>query len=165
MNEKVLNGYDNRGRGVGGGHNFIVLRYAEILLTLAEAENEVSGPTAEVYDAINAIRARVGLPNLPAGLSKDEMRKRIRHERRVELAFEGKRWFDIQRWKIGEEVLNQDVMGHLVTYVEQLDGEIVPTYEPIFVCKKSFLDPRDYLLPIPQGARDKNPNLDQNPLW
>ena len=104
MNEKVLCGYDNRGRGVGGGHNFIVLRYAEVLLTLAEAENEVNGPTNEVYSAINEIRARAGLPGLPSGLNKDEMRTRIRHERRVELALEGKRWFDIQRWKIGEEV-------------------------------------------------------------
>ena len=78
MNQDVLCGYDNRGRGVGGGHNFIVLRYAEMLLTLAEAENEVNGPTAEVYSAINEIRTRAGQPNLPTGLSKDEMRKRIR---------------------------------------------------------------------------------------
>lgn len=165
MNEKVLCGYDNRGRGVGGGHNFIVLRYAEILLTLAEAANETDGPTAEVYQAVNDIRARVGLPSLPAGLSKDDMRKRIRHERRVELALEGKRWFDIQRWKIGEEVLNRDAEGCLVTYVKQPDGTVVPTYERVFVCKKTFMAPRDYLLPIPQSARDKNPNLDQNPLW
>lgn len=165
MNQDVLCGYDNRGRGVGGGHNFIVLRYAEILLTLAEAENEVNGPTAEVYGAINEIRARAGQPALPAGLDKSEMRKRIRHERRIELALEGKRWFDIQRWKIGEEVLNKDAQGCLVTYIKRADGEIVPTYETVFVCKKTFMAPRDYLLPIPQSARDKNPNLDQNPLW
>lgn len=165
MNENVLCGYDNRGRGVGGGHNFIVLRYAEILLTLAEAENEVNGPTTEVYEAINAIRSRVGLPGLPTGLSKDEMRTRIRHERRVELALECKRWFDIQRWKIAEDVLNEDAYGCLVTYVEQPDGTIGRTYERVFVCDKTFTTPRDYLLPIPQSARDKNPNLDQNPMW
>ena len=165
MNENVLCGYDNRGRGVGGGHNFIVLRYAEILLTLAEAENEVNGPTAEVYSAINEIRARVGQPALPIGLSKDEMRKRIRHERRCELALEGKRWFDIQRWRIGEDVLNKDAQGCLVTYVEGLDGKITPTYETVFVCKKASQAPRDYLLPIPQSARDRNPNLEQNPMW
>lgn len=106
-----------------------------------------------------------GQPALPAGLDKSEMRKRIRHERRIELALEGKRWFDIQRWKIGEEVLNKDAQGCLVTYIKRPDGEIVPTYETVFVCKKTFMAPRDYLLPIPQSARDKNPNLDQNPLW
>lgn len=165
MNEKVLCGYDNRGRGVGGGHNFIVLRYAEVLLTLAEAVNEVEGPTQEVYNAINEIRARVNLPSLPAGLNKDEMRAKIRHERRVELAIEGKRYFDIQRWKIGEQVLNGPVYGCAVTYKEQPDGTIIPTYEKVKVVDKVFTAPRDYLLPVPQGARDKNPNLDQNPMW
>lgn len=62
-------------------------------------------------------------------------------------------------------MLNKDAEGCLVTYVKQLDGSVVPTYEKVFVAKKTFMAPRDYLLPIPQSARDKNPNLDQNPMW
>lgn len=165
MNEDILCGYDNRGRGVGGGHNFIVLRYAEILLTFAEAENIVNGPTAEVYAAINEIRTRAGQPALPTGLDKTQMVERIRHERRVELALEGKRWFDIQRWKIAENVLNKKAQGCLVTYEKGVDNKIRPTYKIVDVCDKRFTAPRDYLLPIPQSARDKNPNLDQNTQW
>ena len=165
MNEDVLCGYDNRGRGVGGGHNFIVLRYAEILLTFAEAENVVNGPTSEVYAAINEIRIRAGQPVLPGGLNKSQMEERIRHERRVELALEGKRWFDIQRWKIAEDVLNKKAQGCLVTYEKGADNVIRPTYKVVDVCEKRFTAPRDYLLPIPQSARNKNPNLDQNTQW
>ncbi|HEX5153171.1 MAG TPA: RagB/SusD family nutrient uptake outer membrane protein [Parafilimonas sp.] len=83
-----------------------IMRYAEVLLDHAEAVNEVSGPTMAVYNDINAIRARAKMPPLPPGLSQSQMRDRIRHERRIELAFEGFRYFDIKRWRIAEQVLN-----------------------------------------------------------
>lgn len=75
-------------------------RLAEIYLNLAEAENESNGPTADVYNAINTIRARVQMPGLPMGLTKEQMRVRIRRERRVELAIEEHRFWDVRRWKI-----------------------------------------------------------------
>lgn len=75
-------------------------RLAEIYLNLAEAENESKGPTGDVYNAINTIRARVQMPALALGLSKEQMRDRIRRERRVELAIEEHRFWDVRRWKI-----------------------------------------------------------------
>ncbi len=88
------------------GQNAVVIRLAEILLTYAEAQNELAGPDASVYKAMTDLRARVGMPPYPAGLTKDQMRQRIRHERRIELAFEGLRFFDLIRWHIAGQVLN-----------------------------------------------------------
>ena len=79
-----------------------IFRYNEILLNYAEAMNEYTGPTSDVYSAINAIRSRVGMPDLPSNLTQDQMREKIRHERRVELAGEGRRWDDLMRWKAGK---------------------------------------------------------------
>jgi len=83
------------------------MRYAEVLLMYAEAANEVDGPTAAVYSAINQIRNRADIlmPPLAAGLSETQMRAAIRHERRVELAFEGFRYDDLKRWKIAPQAL------------------------------------------------------------
>lgn len=129
---------------VGGGINMIIFRYAEMLLTYAEAKNEVSGPDQSVYDAINAIRTRstVNMPALPAGLSKDQMRQVIRHERRIELALEGTRYSDIRRWKTAEGILN---------------GLADPGGVRVFTTK-------DYLWPIPGREFDIEGNkLVQNP--
>jgi hypothetical protein len=111
----------------------------------AEATNEASGPNQSVYDAINAIRARsgVGMPPLPAGLSKDQMREKIRHERRIELAMEGQRWSDIKRWKTAETYIN--------TLVDQ--GGVQRKFDPT----------KHYLMPFPQSEIDVNTNLVQNP--
>ena len=70
--------------------NFILIRYAEVLLTYAEAQNEASGPDQSVYDAINQLRRRpdINMPEVPKGLTKDQMREVIRRERRIELTFE-----------------------------------------------------------------------------
>jgi hypothetical protein len=80
-----------------GGARHKDFRLGEIILNFAEAAAE-SGRTDEAYAAVNEIRNRVGMPNLPGGLSKDELILRIRNERRVELALEGHRYFDIRRW-------------------------------------------------------------------
>jgi hypothetical protein len=111
----------------------------------AEAANEVDGPTPEVYNAINEIRSRadVDMPGLPAGLTKEQMRSSIRHERRVELAFEGFRYDDLKRWQIAEQVLT------------------MPASESIVA--KTFLK-KNYHLPLPQSEIDKNHGiLVQNP--
>jgi hypothetical protein len=129
--------------------NFIVLRYADILLMYAEAQNEAAGPDGTVYAALDLIRDRVGMPHIPAGLSKEAMREEIRHERRVELAGEGLYYNDIRRWKIAETVMNADI--------QKYDGS--------FIEKRVFKANRDYLWPIPQTEKDLNPKLQQNPNY
>ncbi|MNK94647.1 SusD family protein [compost metagenome] len=95
--------------------DWVMFRYAEVLLSFAEAENELSGPTIAVHDVINSLRLRSGLGNLSKTLTTDEMRIAIRKERRMELAFEGFRYFDLKRWHIAEEVLN-NVKDGILTY-------------------------------------------------
>ena len=85
--------------------NFIVYRYADVLLILAEAVNEVQGPVSEAYDAINEVRARALLPDLTPGLSKDEFRDAVLFERHLELATEQHRWFDLKRTGRLQEVM------------------------------------------------------------
>ena len=85
----------------------VILRLGEVLLMYAEAQNELSGPDQTVYNAVKDIRDRVGMPAFPAGYNQDQMRQRIRHERRIELAFEGLRHYDLIRWHIAAEVLNK----------------------------------------------------------
>ena len=96
--------------------NIIQFRLAEVLLNYAEVQNELEGPDATVYELVNEIRTRAGLPNLPAGLSKEQMREKIRKERRVELAFENaSRLFDLKRWKIMGDVYGKVTDG-ILTY-------------------------------------------------
>ncbi|MCW0483110.1 RagB/SusD family nutrient uptake outer membrane protein [Gaoshiqia sediminis] len=122
--------------------NSVVLRLGEVLLMYAEAQNEIAGPDASVYQAMEDLRARVDMPPYPAGLSKEEMRERIRHERRIELAFEGLRYFDLKRWHIAGDVLNN------VT-----DGLVEYNWEDRF-----------YHWPLPQSEIDKSQGvLIQNP--
>ncbi|MBS1566380.1 MAG: RagB/SusD family nutrient uptake outer membrane protein, partial [Bacteroidetes bacterium] len=94
---------------------WIFFRYAEILLNYAEALNEASGPVTDVYTYVNQVRARAGMPGLPAGLSQAQMRDRIQNERRVELCFEGHRFFDVRRWKKGADFFNKPVTGMQIT--------------------------------------------------
>ncbi len=76
------------------------LRLPEIYLSYAEASNEFEGaPSAEAYRCVNIVRNRVGLGNLPQGLSKEEFREAVLNERAVEFGWEGVRWFDLIRWK------------------------------------------------------------------
>ncbi|MBD2700489.1 RagB/SusD family nutrient uptake outer membrane protein [Spirosoma sp. BT702] len=140
------------------GTNVIIFRYAEVLLNYAEAKNELSGPDQTVYDAINKVRNRAGLPNLPTGLTQEQMRQRIRRERRVELAFEGKRLFDLLRWRIAEQVFSQPIYG---MKIEEKAGKLV--YERVEVRKVKFVASKNYLMPIPQDVIAQNPKITQNP--
>lgn len=146
------------------GSNAILLRLGEVYLNFAEAQNELNGPIAEVYAKINLLRQRAGIPDLPAGLSKEEMRNRIRNERRVELAFEGKRYFDIIRWGIGPQVLNGTLHGMKIYWD---NGTQVFERVPAYGATRKFVEPRDNLFPIPSKALDQNPELQdhQNPGW
>ena len=153
------------------GKDWVHIRYAEVLLTYAEAKNEVSGPDQSIYDAINAVRRRAGQPEI-SGLGQENMRKQIRNERRVELAFENKRYFDIMRWKIGDKSLTGPFYKMEITYQEP--PEKVPTsvstplYNPRAIYFERIFDTqKNYLLPIPQHAINRNPKLvgHQNPGW
>ncbi|MDD4631667.1 MAG: RagB/SusD family nutrient uptake outer membrane protein [Proteiniphilum sp.] len=142
------------------GTNFIVYRYAEVLLNYAEAKNEVSGPDSEVYDAINKVRARAGQPPLPPNLNKEQMREKIRHERRIELAFEGKYFYDIMRWRTAETIFKRPIYGMKIT---KKSGKLI--YEKIPVRTVIFDPDKNYLQPIPQYAMDQNTRLKQNPNY
>lgn len=126
-----------------GDINFMVLRYADVLLMYAEAKNEVEGPSATVYDAVNQVRARVGMPDFTADLSQADLREEIRHERRVELALEGLRYFDELRWKTAKDDFENKVIFH----------------------ERTFNEGKHYWWPIPQSELDVNPNLTQNEGW
>lgn len=135
-------------------------RYAEILLNYAEALNEVEGPTAEVYNAVNQVRQRAGMPDL-VGLSQDEMRSRIWNERRVELAFEEHRYFDVRRWMIAMDVENRPARG--IGIRDNGDGTFTYDHSRIALEGKSF-EEKHYWFPIPlEDILTSNNILEQNP--
>lgn len=129
--------------------NYIVLRYADVLLMYAEATNEYSGPDNSVFEAVNRVRKRAGMPDVPNTLSKSEVRKAIQHERRIEFAGEGYYYNDIRRWKLAEEVMNSGVY----------------TWDNKIIEDRSFNPQRDYWWPITQNELDLNVNLEQNPKY
>jgi starch-binding outer membrane protein, SusD/RagB family len=145
------------------GHNSRWKKYrlAEIYLNYAEAENEVSGATSQVYTAINTIRTRAGMPNLPTGLSKDAMRERIRRERRVELAIEEHRFWDVRRWKI------LDKTDKLVTGMEIIKTGTALTYNRFVTERRSAWADKYLIFPIPISDISIIPDFsaNQNPGW
>lgn len=142
----------------GGQRCFPLIRYAEILLSYAEAMNEYGGPTEVVYQALEAVRKRAGLDPfaLPRGLSQEQMRTYIRNERRVELAFEGHRFWDVRRWLLGD-TQNKQMHGMEVIRV---GGQA--TYKIVPVDKHNFREEM-YYWPIPISEVGKSPELEQNP--
>lgn len=121
--------------------DFILIRYADVLLMHAEAVNETSGPTAAAYESINKVRERAGQPLVTPGLSQAEFRDVIKHERKVEFFMEGTRYFDLLRWRDAENVL------------------LTPGIKE----SRTFDAGKNYLWPIPQFAIDQSPNITQNP--
>ncbi|MDD4107354.1 MAG: RagB/SusD family nutrient uptake outer membrane protein [Prolixibacteraceae bacterium] len=126
--------------------NYIVIRYADVLLMYAEAKNEDAGPDPSVYSALNKIRDRADMPDIPEGLNKEQMRNVIRHERDIELVCEGHYYQDIRRWGIAHEVMNDVVLNY--------KGEVIQT--------RFFNPARDYLWPIHEILIQENPALEQN---
>jgi hypothetical protein len=148
-------------------------RLAELYLNYAEAMNEAYGPSQEVYDALNIVRERAGIPHIETIWSdativktpnkhttKDGLREIIQQERMIELAFEGHRYIDIRRWKLADEYFNTPVFGWSVD--ESTEAAFYQTKQ---VGVRSFLSPRDYLHPIKTSELTTNPNLIQNPNW
>ena len=169
---------DPQSEGWNMGKDWVVIRYAEVLLTYAEAMNELHPLSAESFDAVNQVRRRVGMPDLqntdPSKptycATQDELRKRIQNEWRVEFALEGgKRMWDIRRRGIAKEVLNAPFLGLKMKPVEGVvDGKpaivdyILYEGENIKLAGSHYED-HNYLLPVPQTEIDLNPKLTQNP--
>jgi len=165
-----IDDYNNTAYGTdvwNTGGSIIVIRYAEILLTYAEAKIEANQIDASVYSAINQVRQRptVNMPAVTAAMYPDQasLRALIRRERRAELAGEGLRWYDIQRWKIGETVLNGEVKGSLKGSVNATNGALTLTPNSNFEAGSRSFASKNYLMPIPQKEIDINPALKQNP--
>lgn len=146
---------------VAGTQPWIYLRYAEVLLNYAEAQNEVAGPDASVYDAINLIRQRADMPDLPAGLDQNGMRDAIRHERQVELAFEEHRFYDVRRWMIAMETENEPAYGVSITK----SGNTL-TYQKAVALDGRKFEEKHYWLPIPRAEiQSSGDRLDQSPQY
>jgi len=122
------------------GLDVIVLRYADLLLLLAEAENKVNGPSLIAYNAINEVRGRVNMPAIKAGITALQFNEEVIHERRVELGFEGQRWFDLATLGIAGQKINS---------INELG--------------RKFISAKQELFPIPKSEIDLNKNLVQNP--
>jgi len=148
---------------------WIFFRLGEQYLNYAEALNEAQGPVPDVYKYVNAIRDRAGLPGL-TGLSKDAMRDAIRHERRIELAFETHRYFDTHRWMIAEQTDNKNIYGLDVNGVISVTPSVPynissDEFYKRTVIEKRVFEKKHYFWPIQQREIEKNPNLVQNPGW
>ncbi|MCM1449147.1 MAG: RagB/SusD family nutrient uptake outer membrane protein [Clostridiales bacterium] len=138
--------------------DYLVFRYGEILLNLAEAAYEV-GETGKALAAINKIRSRAGIKELTT-----VDREKIRHERRVELAFEGHRYWDVRRWRIAEDVLSKPNSGlrYILDFrtrkykLEVLDNVDGTSFSPRFPVS-------NYYFPITLDRTGNNPNLVENP--
>jgi hypothetical protein len=153
---------------LGQNLNFIVFRYAEVLLIYAESLIEQGKSLDVAAAAINQVRARAGMPAVTEA-DQAGLRKRVRNERRVELAFEGLRWYDMKRWKIGAQVMNGPVYGVRPGTVDMTTG-IVTWSSPNHItvgAERVFNANRDYYFPIPQEDIDADPALQghQNPNW
>lgn len=124
----------------------------------AESMNEQGKMSLEVWNkTVKPIRERAGFTKAtalayPSALTTDEMRQTLRVERRSELALEGLRWFDIKRWKAGEEYLNGYMYG----------AKFGQNNSYIQLDKYQFVKERDYLWSLPQSQMDINPNLKPN---
>nr|WP_295927443.1 RagB/SusD family nutrient uptake outer membrane protein [uncultured Dyadobacter sp.] len=152
------------------GYPFPIMRLADLYLLYAEALNESQGPSAEIYGWIDKVRVRAGLKgvveswtqysNKPSKFSsKDGLREIIQRERLIELVFEGKRFWDLRRWKVAENYLQRSVNGWDIAQREAVNYYRV---KPIYTSSFSL---KDYFWPISENSLIVNPNLVQNPGW
>jgi hypothetical protein len=156
--------------------NYIILRFADVLLMLAEAINERAGPTAEAVGFVNAVRTRAGIPSVPLTVTQAQFKDSIFMERRWELAVEGHGHFDSQRhwnWAKARIELNL-VLGRTpfnATTSPNTGGNRYPRLNPSSPCTGTgaasvcTLTDKFKFYPIPQRARDLNLQLTQNPGW
>jgi starch-binding outer membrane protein, SusD/RagB family len=152
--------------------NFIILRYADNLLMKAEAINEISGPTAEAYAAVNAVRTRAGLPALVAGLAQPAFKDSLFAQRRLEMTFEGPNgFFDSQRhWAWASARIRSAMNLGLANRFRNSKYPKANPFCPAGATTCADVSPipdKFKLFPIPQKAMDLNPLLrdQQNPGW
>ena len=158
---KFLNENVNIQTGGGSdGHVVPLFRLAEIYLNYAEALNEYDPTNPDIAVYLNKIRERVSLPDVPSGLTQEQMRTLIHHERRVELAFEEHRFWDVRRWKVASSTLGAPVKGVKITQDDA--GNF--TYSPVQVEQRVF-QPKMYWYPIPQSEVLKLHHWEQNKGW
>ncbi|MFV0564881.1 MAG: RagB/SusD family nutrient uptake outer membrane protein [Flavobacteriaceae bacterium] len=147
------------------------LRLADLYLMYAEALNEVEGPTGEVIQYIDAVRARAGLDGVATSwqnystnpnkyTTQNGMRDIIQRERTIEMAYEGKNFWDVRRWKKAVEEYNQPVRGWNVFGATESSY-----YQVLTLYQQRFISPRDYFWPINETTLIQNPNLVQSPGW
>jgi hypothetical protein len=149
------------------------IRLADVYLLYSEAVNEANGPSdPEVFKYLDMIRVRAGLLGVEESWGQftkdkgarlgdqDYVRKLIRRERGIELAFEGSRFWDLRRWKTAAEELNAPITGWTISQTSA-----VGYYQQRVIYNQSFIAPRDYLWPIQTSAFRVNTNLVQNPGW
>jgi hypothetical protein len=143
-------------------HSWIIFRLAEAYLNYAEALNEYDAGNPDIRKYVDLVRSRqsVNMPSLPDNLSQSEMRDRIRNERRVELAFEGHRFWDTRRWILATADLGTPLNGVQITKT----GASSFNYKKITVENRIFSD-KMYLYPIPQNEISIDHDLIQNPKW
>ncbi len=149
-------------------HSWVLFRYGEVLLNYAEAMNEAYGGPQNAstlgmtaLQAVNMVRRRAStnMPVFPNTLTQDQFRTKLRNERRVELAFEDHRFWDVRRWKIGDQ--NLEIFGMTITRDENSNF----SYEKKLLETRTFFE-RMYLYPIPQSEILRSNNkLEQNPGW
>ena len=146
-------------------HNWIFFRLAEMYLNYAEAMNEVEGPTQQVRDAVNTVRARSGVVDIPVALTGDtkKMRERIQRERAIELCFEEHRWWDARRWSTGAEgeLATKWFGGPFNRVVITKNGSTVTYNEESYFTR--IYQSNNNLYQIPLGEMYKNPLFIQNP--
>lgn len=137
------------------------LRLAEIYLNYAEAKFEL-GDEATCREYIDKVRARVGLPDIPATVTGEALRQRLYNERRIELAFENQRFFDIRRWKIANVIENRPIYG-MDVLLNKNTG--VKTYSPVLLLQKNPWQEKMNLLPVDRAEVQRtSPDL-QTPGW
>ena len=141
--------------------DYPVIRYAEVLLTYAEARIKNSGWDDKVQSALNDLRDRCGMPNVPVSMTTDAALKFVRNERSIELGAEGHRFDDIRRY--GLEYCREVMNGETTAPCGGFDVKS-QTWQKYVVINKTWGD-RLMLMPIPTAAMDVNPLLkdDQNP--
>jgi len=148
----------DRSNTYGGSMNFMIIRYAEILLDYVEALIETGQyQDPDVVKYLNAIRNRAGMPSVDETVynTQDKLRELVRRERTVELSFEGPRLYDIRRWNIGSQVLSGPTLGA----VDPATGK------NIVVEQRVFNPARDNRWPIPLTEMTSNRAMEQNPGW
>lgn len=152
--------------------NFPILRYAEVLLSYAEAKIELGDIDASVYAAINQVRHRAGMPNVDEQKynSQEKLRELVRRERRVEFAYEGLRRFDLQRWGIMDKAMPETIyhMNGTITDHKNAEGDYdvkLSPYANDIEEVRHFTKGKNEILPVPQTVIDVNPKITQNPNY